>query len=368
MALQNQSAVQSLSPPTGPGLDYSFIARSGRSFSCLSAINLDRAARKVYIMTRMVESMHHELCTASGGNYMCRFAVNQFDFRHFPTSSHLECTRYLRMHFLSHKLSKDGENIETAIMDHIRAGVEYESSSSLQKLHANLPLELRDIVYGFILGEQLVGVAKKAHHTQEPGKLARPPSIAELRAGALLASQLTSNGYADLLARDAMPNCMMYELAEVWLHSSIFRSATSNELRYFLDNPGTFYVLSPRAHISKIEFYSYIGPQTSVDDWGLLVELRQIVRYLGGFKPRTEITLSLHLEQTYCGVEGDRSAAVLVNRLVTPLSPVIKQLLEHDYQVFLKFGHSLKFEAKPGEITEERWNEEIRVHREVWTV
>jgi hypothetical protein len=223
---------------------------------------------------------------------MCRFVVNQFDFRHFPTSSDLECTRYLRMHFLSHKLSKDGENIETAIMDHIRTSVEYESSSSLQKLHTNLPRELRDVVYGFILGGQLVGVAKKAHHTHEPGKLARPPSIAELTAGSLLAGQLTSNGYADLIARDVMPECMMYELAESWLHSSIFRSATSNELRYFLNNPGTFYDLSPRAHIRKIEFYSYIGPQTSVDDWRFLGELRQIVRYLGGLKPRTEITIS----------------------------------------------------------------------------
>jgi hypothetical protein len=105
---------------------------------------------------------------------------------------------------------------DAAIIRHIEFGTEKESDLLPKHMHAILPRELWDMVYGFIIAEGPATVKESDVHSSSIS------SLHDLTLESPLSRAIESQGYGNLLGDNTIAEDSLRELADLWYKTSVF--------------------------------------------------------------------------------------------------------------------------------------------------
>jgi hypothetical protein len=236
----------------------------------------------------------------------------------------------------------------------------------IDQLDTKLPPELRDEVYGYILGQKTIGVSSNEMFQTTSTEYAIPGHTTTCRSDQFRTT-LASQGYGHLLESRAMPTDLMLELASVWYRLSTFRFTTTDHVCSFLETNFHGFSLNPQKLVRSIELFTVVRWQSDCVNLARgLSELHTLKRHASiqlSFLPApSKPAPSMHT------LVADASAAIPISHLAL-LFPSIRELVAAEYCVTVKLGYHLKFKVVGEDLTEESWADKVEGHYKVrWIV
>jgi hypothetical protein len=251
------------------------------------------------------------------------------------------------------KLSQLEQNLDQYLQDY----TSHISPALIDQLDTKLPPELRDEVYGYILGPKTIGVSSNEMFQTVSAEYAIPGHTTACRSDQFRTT-LASQGYGHLLESRAMPTHLMLELASVWYRLSTFRFTTTDHVCSFLETNFHGFSLNPQKLVRSIELFTVVHWQSDCVNLARgLSELHTLKRY-------ASIQLSFLPAPSNHTLVADASAAIPISHLAL-LFPSLRELVAAQYCVTVKLGYHLKFKVVGEDLTEESWADKVEGHYKV---
>ncbi|KAI4950278.1 hypothetical protein J4E91_004935 [Alternaria rosae] len=255
------------------------------------------------------------------------------------------------------KITAKLDQFEKALQHYLKDFVTYRHRIVLDLLNAKLAQELRDEVYGYVIGDQRA-ISINTHDLFESASPAFAiPGHTRASRSKHFQKTLTSRGYGHLLEARAIPRHTMLELASAWYRTSTFRFMEPHHISLFLETDFQGFGIDTQKLIRSIELF------TPVNWSGDCITLAEDLAELHTLKTRANILLSFQAMQTRGVVVAvaDLSAAIPLPDLAL-LFPSIQKLVAAEYRVTVKLGYHLKFKVVSEDLTEECWAGKIGDH------
>jgi hypothetical protein len=249
------------------------------------------------------------------------------------------------------------DQLNNDINHYLRSHVEHVSPILFKQVDENLPRELCDEVYGFIVGQKTISISSKEPFRVPSTEYAIPGHTTASRSNHFQTT-LVSLGYSHILKAGCVDTGIIVRLAEVWYKNSTFRFIDPLHINIFLRTDFQGFNLDPQCLIRRIEL-------STVITWtGTCVQLSQNLAELHNLRRRTNIQLSFQAVNGLCDPLADPSATIPILDL-TLLFPSIQELIAAHYHVTVKLGFYLKFKVVSEDLTEECWREKVESYFKV---
>jgi hypothetical protein len=148
-----------------------------------------------------------------------------------------------RIHAEWEAIKNARKEVEHGVTSHLKSGIKIECRLLLERMHARLPRELRDMVYGFIVAGRPALIKKSDVCGSTIDQLHN------LMLDSPLSRALESQGYGSLVGGSTIPGDTLRELAEIWYKTSVFCFEDPYALHAFAPYLNNFEKLLP--HVSK---------------------------------------------------------------------------------------------------------------------
>ncbi|KAI4638612.1 hypothetical protein J4E93_009913 [Alternaria ventricosa] len=258
------------------------------------------------------------------------------------------------------KITAKLDQLENVLQQYLEDFMTYRQRIVLELFQTKFARELRDDVYGYMIGGDQLAISINLHD------LVASASPAFAIAGHTSASRskhfqtsLTRNGYGHLLEARTILKDTMLELAHAWYRLSTFRFMQAIHVDLFLRTDFHGFGLDTQKLIRSVEGKLFTPVNSSGDSTILAKSLAE----LHTLKTGANILLSLQALPTVAvmNVVADSSAAI-PPRYLALLFTSIQKLLTAEYRVTVKLGYHLKFKVVSEELTEECWAEKLEKH------
>ncbi|KAI4669662.1 uncharacterized protein J4E88_009944 [Alternaria novae-zelandiae] len=261
------------------------------------------------------------------------------------------------------KITAKLDQLETVLQQYLNDHMTYRHGILLGLLETKFARELRDEVYGYMIGGDQLAISINHHDlvaTASPA-FAIPGHTSASRSRHFQTS-LERNGYGHLLEARAILKDTMLELAHAWYGLSTFRFMQAIHVEVFLRTDFHGFGLDTQKLIRSIEGKLF----TPVNSSGDCDKLAKDLAELHTLKTGANILLSFQAIQTVAArnVVADSSAAIQPRDLAL-LFPGIQKLITAEYRVTVKLGYHLKFKVVSEEMTEECWKEKLEDHDKI---
>lgn len=286
-----------------------------------------------------------------------------------------------RCHWLlivKRKLISKHEKLLAEVNKHIRDGAAYECRLIFDEMLATLPLEIRNQVYGALLGVQ-TGVGVRQQDVDSPDAVCIDLwAFHNTAKKTLFSITLEKEDCNHLLAESMIPVHVLREIIEHWYFTSRFRFTDASLLAKFLSlqrrepqfclrsstrKPASD--LSSVESIRNVELYQHIKGGNSGDHISLYIPVFSMaLSLMVAFNTSKKILLTLHFDKIHCSGMADQSAGIPLDK-VQDLIPHIRSLLSKGHHITMKFGYALKFKVKLEELSVACWQGKIAAHQAV---
>jgi hypothetical protein len=257
------------------------------------------------------------------------------------------------------------ERIESKVASHINDGMNQECLMLLENMHATLPRELRDMVYGFIVGEQAVEIrCEDLYHSWSFASI--------FHDSAILSRELASRGYSYLVGPSTMPKEVLYELANIRYAISVFVFVNPCDrcppMQYF-DSTGVSIPriskeqlnldLHPFDKIRKVKMIQYVSGKEDVNS--LFFEFSKHILLPNGLKTSPDLLIIVGFKN----YKHTITEAIKQVKELAIIFPSMRSLLEAGYKVTMRYGFIFEFKVTLEELTVDCWTYKIRAYQAV---
>jgi len=249
----------------------------------------------------------------------------------------------------------------------------------LEDFYRKAPREIREIMYGSMLGDQTINVREQnlLPSTTRP-EVRNIGNLVNATAGIFepFWDALASAGYKGLLNSDFDSN-ITHEMVETFYFHSRYRFVDLTYVPRYLNFRINYIDLGMHQLVKTVEVYHFfnsgacirpVSSDLAMDPISLADSLDRYARnmqYLHSLKPKSSILLTLQFaEHLLQPSVADKNAAVHIDYL-TVLFPELEKLVKAGYKVSVKLGYLLKFRVWKEELTAECWTRKIECHQMV---
>ncbi|KAI4702621.1 hypothetical protein J4E89_010342 [Alternaria sp. Ai002NY15] len=260
------------------------------------------------------------------------------------------------------KITAKLDQLENVLQQYLEDFMTYRQRIILELLETKFARELRDEVYGYMIGGDQLAISINHHDLVASASPAFAiPGHTSASRSKHFQTSLTRNGYGHLFEARAILKDTMLELVHAWYRLSTFRFMHALHVDLFLRTDFHGFGLDTQKLIRSVEGKLFTPVNSSTD----CVKLAKDLAELHTLKTGTNILLSFQAIPTDAvrRATADASAAVPPQDLAL-LFPGIQKLVTAEYRVTVKLGYHLKFKVVSEELTEECWAEKLEKHHE----
>lgn len=254
-----------------------------------------------------------------------------------------------------------------------------QSRHILASVYLRLPREIRDIVYGFMLGQEKVSVHEKdlcITATDPPLEAGDTARCIYTTSSEPFWIALAARGYHNI-SPGRVVDSILQELGGAFFSQACYEFFDFDHVPRYLRYKDADFELDLKHLIKTIEVSTFFNAPTGISTTSTVwdsIRKSELIKHMSDYradlkrlyvlKHGTQITLTLRYDKAFTDPTSEALGILLMEELAM-LFPDLAKLVEAGYEVWLKLGYMPRFMIKKGEFNEASWGKKIENHQDV---